>query len=465
MDPLRPDDAPAAVRAPEPPVLPETSPHEPTVRPWELELLISGAVVFSLLQVPSQLDRWFAHVEPHLAEQAGFAAFMGYIYAKLILYTLISCFVVHLSVRAYWVGLIGLESVFPHGVRWEDSNYAPVMREVYRERIGKMQPRIDAADRFCSILFPLAFTVVMLFFFSIAVLGATAGVGLLLSRLLFGGEHFSVVVISIFTVAMIIPMVTWAADRWTGGRLERGSLADRLLRRASVASYFANAMPILGITFMTLITNAKKGSRYPAMYLLLAILFGVVFVKDVAVGRGLMIAGDHLYLPDAPGAFGVAPVFYESQRKPDEVHDRIPSIQSDVIRDPYVKLFIPYVPVRHGAAFAEKCPGVRPLSPGGVRSDRAEEPDSAAVRAVLECWTRLQPVALNGRSIHPSFRFYTHPRSGLRGIVAYVPVAGLPRGENALTVALAPRSARNEARRRARGLDRADEPYYIPFWL
>ena len=35
------------------------------------------------------------------------------------------------------------------------------MTEVYQQKMGRLQPRIDAADRFCSILFPLAFTLVM----------------------------------------------------------------------------------------------------------------------------------------------------------------------------------------------------------------------------------------------------------------------------------------------------------------
>lgn len=183
-------EAPAQVRipAPPPPVFPETSPHEPVARPWELELLISGAVVFSLLQMPSFVDGWMARTLPHLGETSLQWLFVIFAYVKLILYTLISCFVLHLAMRAYWVGLIGLEAVFPHGVRWEDSSYGPVMTEVYREKIGRLQPRIDAADRFCSILFPLAFTVVMLFFFSIAILVLGAGTAMGVSRLLFGAS-------------------------------------------------------------------------------------------------------------------------------------------------------------------------------------------------------------------------------------------------------------------------------------
>lgn len=463
-----PEDATAhADRGSAPPgagiVYPETSRHEPEVRPWELELLISGALVFSLLQLPGFVDAWFVRVQPHLAERTHLGVFMLFMYTKLILYTLITCFVLHLSMRAYWVGLIGLESVFPAGVRWGDTNYGPVMSEVYREKMGRLQPRIDAADRFCSILFPLAFTVVMLFFFSVGIFLLAAGVAFAVSRLLWGGDHLTGTLVGIFAVAIAVPALTWLADLRFGARVERGGRGHRLLRRAAVASYYANALPIYGTTFLTLFTNVRKGTRYPAMYALIALLFGVFMVKDVFVSRGIMRAGDHLFLPDEAGAFGVGAEFYENQREPDEMYDREPSIQSDVVRDPYLKLFIPYLPARHGEAFAEACPGARPLSPGGVRMDDADPPDSAAVRAVLDCWARLQPVALDGRPLRPEFRFYTHPSSGIRGIVAYVPVQGLPRGEHLLTVGFAPRTRALQQRRGAvpAGADR----YYIPFWL
>ena len=463
-------DAPAAERTAVPPApesaptFPETSIHEPTVRPWELELLISGAVVFSLLQLPSYVDGWFAGVEPHLGRRASMGAFTLYSYIKLILYTLITCFVLHLSMRAYWVGLIGLETVFPHGARWDNSSYGPVMTEVYREKVGRLQPRIDAADRFCSILFPVAFTVVLLFGFSILLFAVCAGTAFGVSRLLFGGRWFGALLIGIFGVLAAIPSVTWAVDRTAGKRMKPGGRGHRMLRRASLASYYVNAMPLYGTTFMTLVSNVRKGARYPLMYAMMALLFSVFYVKDVFVGRGLVTTGDEVYLPDAPGAFGVRHAFYEDQRAEGEVYDRVPSIQSDVIREPYLKLFIPYSPRRHGDAFAEQCPDAEPLSRGGVRLDMADPPDSASVRAVLDCWTRLQPVTLNGQPLRPAYRFYNHPATGLRGVLAYIPTAGLPRGENLLTVGVAPRARSDEALR-DRVRETPNQPHYIRFWL
>lgn len=310
--------APERIPAPPAPIItyPETSKHEPAVRPWELELLISGAVVFSLLQVPAVVDGVFARVQPHLAERSHFGAFMLYTYVKLILYTLISCFVVHLGTRAYWVGLIGLETVFPHGVRWEDSTYGPIMTDVYRKKLGRLQPRIDAADRFCSILFPLAFTLVMLFAYSVVMLAVVTLLAFGISRLLLNGEHFALVCIAIFAVALSVPLVAWALDRRMGARVEPGSRGDRTIRRLSLAAYYVNAMPAYGTVFMTLFTNARKGARYPMMYALMALLFGFFMMKDVFVARGVVLTTDHLYLPDTPGEFGVRAAYYENQRGP-----------------------------------------------------------------------------------------------------------------------------------------------------
>ena len=459
--------APERIPAPPAPVItyPETSPHEPKVRPWELELLISGAVVFSLLQVPGAVDAAFARVQPHLAGASHMGVFMLYLYGKIILYTLISCFVLHLGARAYWVGLIGLETVFPRGVRWEDTTYGPLMTDVFKARMGRLQPRIDAADRFCSILFPLAFTLVMVAAYSVIMLGMVAALAFAVSRLLPGGARFGVVFVGIFGVAFLVPMVAWALDHTLGGRVRPGDTADRVIRRMSLAAYYINAMPAYGTVFMTLFSNAKKGARYPMMYAMMVMLFGFFIVKDLFMDRGFLLVTDHVYLPDTPGEFGVGAGYYESQRDPDAVYDRTPSIQSDVVRDPYLKLFIPYSPRRHGAAFAEACPRVAPLSRGGLRFDVGGPPQAAQVRAVLDCWMQLQPVTLNGRALRPDFRFYTHPESGLRGILAYIPVAGLPRGENVITVGAAPRPQSDQGiRERVRGRT-PPPPHYIRFWL
>jgi hypothetical protein len=186
------------------------------------------------------------------------------------------------------------------------------------------------------------------------------------------------------------------------------------------------------------------------------VLVGLILlflVKDMGIGAGLLAPDGYAHVPDRPGRFGVAAEHYESQRRPGEAYEGIPSIQADFVRDPYVRLFVPYYPLRHAQVIAERCPGVKPFE------DDAAPPDSA-MEAVLRCWSGLQPVTLNGRPLAPRYRFYTHPRTRVRGMIAYIPTAGLPRGENVLEVERAP-----VPRRLQRPNTPKRPPYHIPFWL
>jgi hypothetical protein len=446
--------------APTAPILPETSAHEPQVRPWELELLISGAVVFSLLQLPGWIDDQYLRVRVQVERGSFVGTLMLYVYIKVSLYTLIICFLTHLAARGYWVGLIGLESVYPRGINWKNTNYGPVMTEVYRERMGRVQAHIDSADRFCSTLFPLAFALVSLCLYSLVMLGTLSGLAFLATRVAGRPDAFRWAFVGAAAVLLGIPTVAWAADKRLGAEAERGGRTHRVLRGLGTTVYYLNAMPAIGVMFITLYSNARRSLRYPVMVIGIVVLFLFVFVHDIMLREGLLRVGGTAFYPDDAGELAVEPAYYADQREPGELYDRAPFIQSEVVRGPYVRLFIPFVPMLHGESLAEGCPGLRGVNPGGVRLGRAQSADSARTRALLACWTRLQPVTLNGRAITPVFRFTTEARTGVRGIVAQIPVQGLPRGQNVLSVAAAPRSA--EARRRRPA---PSEPSVIWFWL
>jgi len=64
-------------------------------RSWELELLLSGAVVIALVQLPSEVDAAFWRLDAQLDRGAG---------------------------------AIGLDAAFPRGARWDRSTYGPVAR-------------------------------------------------------------------------------------------------------------------------------------------------------------------------------------------------------------------------------------------------------------------------------------------------------------------------------------------------
>ena len=70
----------------------------------------------------------------------------------------------------------------------------------------------------------------------------------------------------------------------------------------------------------------------------------------------------------------------------------------------------------------------------------------------------MHAVTVNGSPAPLRFRFATHPRTGVDGIVAYLPTAALPKAENILTVMPPPRRPGSTNQRQV-------VPWVIPFWL
>ncbi len=79
-----------------------------------------------------------------------------------------------------------------------------------------------------------------------------------------------------------------------------------------------------------------------------------------------------------------------------------------------------------------------------------------APERVLRCLAEFHRVTLDGKAMpRLGFRFYTHPRSGVRGMLAYIPTAGLARGEHLLRVEAVP----------GRRAKTPPKPHLIRFWI
>ena len=82
----------------------------------ELELLISAALVFALLQLPGVLDRWWDGIGAHVTGTPFGVAFAAYYAGKLASYGLIVAILTHFLLRGFWVALMGLRSAYPGGI-------------------------------------------------------------------------------------------------------------------------------------------------------------------------------------------------------------------------------------------------------------------------------------------------------------------------------------------------------------
>ena len=428
---------------------------------WELELFLSGALVFATLQLPTLVDHFFAGLEPHLAGPIRGVVINLSIYAKAIAYTLLITFAVHLTGRAQWVALMGLQSVYPGGIRWDEMKMGPIARKLYEEKTPGLSRGIARLDNFCSVIFSVGMLFVVLFLFSAFLVGVVGGSSWLLARLFSAGQHVEWYFFAIILVFVAIPVAASPLDKKFGPRLAPGSAGHRIIYGLLRFTYAINVARIAGPMMWTLMSNIGRRKAMIAMYIgLMAII--VLSGVDVMIRRGALGLDSYAYFGQSLG-HGVAAAHYENQRPP-SASARAPMIQSDIVRDPYLRLFIPYSPSRHNASLLRACPGLKPLQAGTLQVGNAPPvPDSLAV-PVLQCMAKLHDVKLDGAAIPGlDFSFYEHTPTALRGVIAYIAIDSLPRGRHVLTVMpVPPEKLPTDSTALANAAWK--RPYVIPFW-
>jgi hypothetical protein len=257
-----------------------------------------------------------------------------------------------------------------------------------------------------------------------------------------------------------IPVSASLIDKKMGERLVPGSRGYRIVHGLTRLSLAINMVRIAGPMMWTLMSNVGRKKAVAAMYVG---LMGIMLISatDVMVRRNALGLNSYDFYGSSQ-AHGISNDFYETQRQT-SANPRAPMIQSDIVRDPYVRLFIPYSPGRHNVALARACPGLTPLQTEGLQFG-GDKPvaDSLAVPA-LRCMAKLHAVKLDGATLDLDLDFYEHAGTGLRGVVANIPIDSLAKGRHVLTVMPAPPE---EIPTDSAKLANAPwkQPFVIPFW-
>ena len=386
-----------------------------TTPTWEIELLISGASVFALMQFPGWINSHFLSIQLVLANsQLSGLINPLFIYVKAAAYALIFTLVIHIILRAYWVSLIGVHSIFPQGLDHEKLKIGPIQKQILQERHGGMDDVIERADNRSTLVFAIGigFALTILVPSVIVLIGALlAWLALLISG---SGQVASVVFITGLSFPLLALMLPLWLDVRAGARSENWPRIRHLMER-SIRCIDAIGMSSTGNMLSAYFFSMQR-SRNAAMA---AIMLGITFTllaTALTIPRFSKVpAGDA-----RPATLEAA--HYRDRQGGDLKYALRPSIQSETIDTDYLELRIPY-PLQMPPSTAPECAeknfpkGLRPCLSGHLRLELDGKPISpvwideparygqpAALRAMID----LRPIKPGAHTLQ--IRYPLHAR-------------------------------------------------------
>lgn len=394
----------------------------------ELELIISSLTIFALFTLPSWLFDKIAGIATHLSTSLAIASTVGITLLAGTSFGLAACFVVHLMARAYWVGLIGLRAVFPDGINWSKTpGLGPLNRQYYRDTLPDLDTVIQNTDRLASSLFAVIsmLTLSLLWFGAIltAILVVSGAVG---AR--FGLTNTAIVIGAavLLMVFVGIPIIVYLLDRQLASRVPRlrdSRLFAGFVRFLSRIAGLAYPQRLVLPVQLTLQSNTRPVVFFVALILSIIVIVAVGTTRTAA-WRNFTVSGAFTYLDTAQVQGGFRSTFYEDMPSPLDRLRGWPRVDSFNQNGSFVRLFLPYYPVRDNLVLDQLCGGAD------------EAPDRVA------CLRRLWTVAIEGKPVSMvNFGPAERADLGMRGLIGLVPLTGLEPGLRRIEVVWNPSPA------------------------
>lgn len=419
----------------------------------ELELFISGLLAFALLAVPGYLFDAWARSSLHTEGIYFQLLWFGFSISVGMCYVLAVALIAHLTVRGYWIGLIGLKSHFPKGIDWQRlPQMGPVSRAFLKARDGGLDGSIERADRLATMLFSTTLLAVQTLAGTLVMAVLTLCVAMAISALAGGSERVvMIVVISVLTGLLALALVPALLERVIARRQRRNQAHEGLqhwLQRFLAGLQRIPLLRQMQTMQLTLQSNLRSRS-FMAVYLLAVVVAMVLGAVQVLGSVKFSLFNRYQVMTDEAVEHGMLSAHYESMRS---AHDQLlayPMIPSDTITGSRLRVFIPHRPQRDNPLARQHCSAL----PGA----RNEAVGAQAASAAVECLSRLWLVQLDGAPVDlHEFMPMERRDVDMRGLVGYLPMAGLVPGRHDLNLVW-------NAEGGERGPERRRE-CRIPFW-
>lgn len=298
---------------------------------WELELLISGGAIFSLYQLSDQFLS-FSEMVKFTGPFPGInlMLIMGMFGLKMITFG----FTFHLISRAFWLGLVCVNYVFPSGIK---------RHKIKREKpfgvdAGEgqdMRTQILSVDRLCGMIMYLS------------IMSSFMVLGIVLMILVFvtfpatltGGTNVNAAA-GIFLLITLVYLI----DLFSSGGLRRIPYLSyvlfpllKLVDLVSLRFVYQHSLWLFG-------TNIRKW-RFAlgfSVFIITGAFFTYTTIYRVMNWPNIVDEREYRWQMAAEDKWWSRHT-YRDEMNQEEVHFyKYPNIQSDIIHENYLRLFVPY---------------------------------------------------------------------------------------------------------------------------
>lgn len=397
---------------------------------WQIEILIAGGILYGLFKSSDILKELFYDFFPisEVTSNKMIFLFGAYIITKILLIG----FSANLFLRSVWLGYLGINFWFPN-----DINYSRVGgSESYKANLKKQpstQSRLEILERWCNLSFSFA---VLLGFFTLSLFISLSAVIWLLDTLPFTNEWTNSALLNYGMAVLILCFQIGLFDRFLlkeSKHKKWNSAKQTLLRVFNIVTLsflFKREFLVLRSN-----TNAWAFSTFVILYLTIAVVTSINQIGQYYPGGTLDIS-----LIDDRENYDIrnTPKIYSAQYNdnlPMGSHCFYGSIQSEIINDDYVKLFIvSWIDFDNRLASAFETNGLQKnvyYKSEKVRDSMARLNQIAWQQSVNDLFV----VTLDNELLSAlSWSRYTHPKTAEEGYVAFIDISLLSQGKHILDV-------------------------------
>lgn len=389
---------------------------------WEAELLVSAIAIFGtfkLFDIVSWATNFFIDV---LNPNQYFIAYFIVTFGLLAVSMLAVMFVIHFVLRAYWIGLVGLNSVFPD-YSIEDSVYSKIYTKKILEVLPKLKESIQKTDELCSVIFSAAFTLLFMY----AYMSLFASVYLFVYNLLskYIASYILLIPAGFFTFCLFLQMIiTLISNLKVNKEKEKiQTITFKINKFVSMLTFGPLYKSILQIT-MIFGSNFKK--KKSLVYLVLSFVFVGLFLT-----MNQIIKTNIFYLVSHQKYFNTTKVyasFYKDENKTNTFL-LTPEIESDKVTSDVLKIFIPVFSYEKNVR-TQLCGTLEKEDDKSFELAR-EEMDAFT----LNCYKEYYHIYIDNEKITADFlRQHGHSRTKQAGIISYLDISNLKKGIHTIKV-------------------------------